>query len=106
MLALVLVVFAPAHAWEQWGGDAAGTRFSPLQQITPANVDRLVKAWEFHTGDLARPPALMARTKFEATPLFVEDSLIALSRHRSPSSTVRHADADIRPSAAGQTQGP
>ena len=55
LLALVLAVFAPAHAWEQWGGDAAGTRFSPLQQITPANVDRLVKAWEFHTGDLARP---------------------------------------------------
>jgi quinoprotein glucose dehydrogenase len=36
-----------------------------------------VPAFEFHTGDLAiRNPALMARTKFEATPVLVEDSLI------------------------------
>jgi quinoprotein glucose dehydrogenase len=51
-----------------------------LAQITPANVGNLVRAWEFHTGDLeSRPPAAMARTKFEATPLFVEDSLILCS---------------------------
>ena len=32
---------------------------------------------EFHTGDIAaRPPEVMRRTKFEATLLFVEDSLI------------------------------
>ncbi len=36
-----------------------------------------MRAWDFHTGDLeARAPVMMARTKFEATPLFVEDSLI------------------------------
>jgi quinoprotein glucose dehydrogenase len=68
---------APAPAWDHWGGDLGGTRFSPLEQITPANVDRLVRGWEFHTGDLAgRDSRLMARTKFEATPLFVESSLI------------------------------
>ena len=55
-------------------------RFSPLDQITPSNVGTLVRAWEFGTGDLlARPPELMRRTKFEATPLFVEDSLIFCS---------------------------
>ena len=64
-------------AWEHWGGDGGGTRFSTLDQITPANVTNLVRAFEYHTGDLAnRPPAAMARTKFEATPLFVEDSLV------------------------------
>jgi len=67
----------PGVAWEYWGGDQGGTRFSKLEQITPANVGNLVRAFEFHTGDLTRrPPAVMARTKFEATPLFVEDSLI------------------------------
>jgi quinoprotein glucose dehydrogenase len=70
-------VTSPASAWDNWGGDRGGTRFSPLQQRTSANVDRLVRSWEFHTGDLARrDPRLMARTKFEATPLFVENSLI------------------------------
>jgi quinoprotein glucose dehydrogenase len=77
LLAVILLLAAPALAWEHWGGDRGGQRFSPLAQITPANVGELVRAWDFHTGDMeARPPALMARTKFEATPLFVEDSLI------------------------------
>ena len=77
---LLLLAAAPALGWEHWGGDLGGSRFSPLNQITPANVGTLVRAWEFHTGDLeARAPALMARTKFEATPLFVEDSLVFCS---------------------------
>jgi quinoprotein glucose dehydrogenase len=79
---LTLMAFAatPAHGWDYWGGDAGGTRFSKLDQITPANVDNLVRAWDYRTGDLAnRPPEAMKRTKFEATPLFVEDSLILCS---------------------------
>jgi quinoprotein glucose dehydrogenase len=77
LLALGCLWVAPGLAWEYWGGDQGGTRFSKLDQITPANVGNLVRAFEFHTGDLVRrPPAVMARTKFEATPLFVEDSLI------------------------------
>jgi quinoprotein glucose dehydrogenase len=67
----------PGSAWEHWGGDQGGTRFSQLAEITPGNVGRLVRAFEFHTGDLERRPvAAMARTKFEATPLLVEDSLV------------------------------
>src|SRR6201986_2700665 len=80
LFALLLFGSAPAFGWEYWGGDAGGTRFSPLNQITPGNVDNLIRAWEFRTGDLdSRPPVAMARTKFEATPLFVEDSLILCS---------------------------
>src|ERR1700675_4006083 len=80
LLAVTLLAAVPAFAWQHWGGDRGGTRFSKLAQITPANVGDLVRAWEFHTGDLdSRPPAAMARTKFEATPLFVEDSLILCS---------------------------
>ena len=66
-----------ASAWEHWGGDSGGTRFSAIAQITPDNVGNLIRAWEFRTGDLARRDAkLMAHTKLEATPLFVENSLI------------------------------
>jgi quinoprotein glucose dehydrogenase len=86
-LALTLGCFAaaaaaatPAAAWEHWGGDRGGTRFSLLQQITPGNVNSLVRAWEYRTGDLARrDPKMMALTKFEATPLFVEGRLILCS---------------------------
>jgi quinoprotein glucose dehydrogenase len=77
---LALLFLAPALAWEHWGGDRGGQRFSPLAAITRDNVGNLVKAWQFRTGDLdRRAPAAMARTKFEATPLFVEDSVIFCS---------------------------
>jgi quinoprotein glucose dehydrogenase len=78
--ALLLVATAPVFGWEHWGGDLGGSRFSRLDQITSANVGNLVRAFVFHTGDLqARTPELMARTKLEATPVFVEDSLIFCS---------------------------
>jgi quinoprotein glucose dehydrogenase len=80
LLSLVASAATPALGWDHWGGDAGGTRFSKLDQITPANVASLVRAWDYSTGDLAnRPPEAMKRTKFEATPLFVEDSLILCS---------------------------
>ncbi len=80
LFALPCVIAPPALAWEHWGGDRGGTRFSPLAMITPANVGTLVKAWQFRTGDLdTRPPEAMARTKFQATPLFVENSVIFCS---------------------------
>ena len=80
LIAVMLLAAGPALGWEHWGGDLGGMRFSSLAQITPANVGQLVRAWEFRTGDLdRRAPAVMARTKFQATPLFVEDSLIFCS---------------------------
>jgi quinoprotein glucose dehydrogenase len=79
LIAVALFATAPASGREQWG-DRGGTRFSPLAQITPANVGNLVRAWEFRTGDLdTRAPAAMAHTKFQASPLFVEDSIIFCS---------------------------
>mgnify|MGYP000709098166 CR=1 FL=1 len=61
----------PAAAdWTAWGRSNAGTRYSPLQQITPANVSQLAPAWEFRTGD--RPKA---RWGAETTPLKVGDTL-------------------------------
>src|SRR6478735_9384702 len=75
-----LGILPHAFAWEHWGADRGGSRFSPLTQITPGNVGSLVRAWEFRTGDLdIRPPEVMKRTKFQATPLLVEDSLIFCS---------------------------
>ncbi len=77
IVALALSLPGSALAWDHWGGDSGGQRFSDAAQITSANVANLVKAWDFSTGDLAkRPPEVMARTKSEATPLFVENSLV------------------------------
>src|SRR5580692_2725769 len=34
--------------WPTYGHDPGGMRFSPLTEITPANVDRLKVAWVYH----------------------------------------------------------
>jgi len=46
--------------WLTYGGDYGNLRHSPLTQITPANVNRLVPQWQFQTDTLG---------KFEAAPL-------------------------------------
>ena len=43
-----VVASAPAASWPMPGRDAAGTRYSPLTQITPANVGQLKVAWVYH----------------------------------------------------------
>lgn len=52
--------------WLTFGGDYYNQRHSPLTQITPANVDRLVPQWTFQTGELE---------KFETTPLLRDNVL-------------------------------
>ena len=73
-LVRLFALFACVSSAPRWPGSigaatAGGMRFSPLTQITPANVGNLVRAWEFRTGDLdSRAPEVMKRTKFQATP--------------------------------------
>jgi quinoprotein glucose dehydrogenase len=37
-----------ANEWPTYGHDSGGQRFSPLTQLTPANVDKLQVAWVYH----------------------------------------------------------
>jgi quinoprotein glucose dehydrogenase len=37
-----------ANEWPTYGHDPGGTRFSPVTQITPANVSQLQVAWVYH----------------------------------------------------------
>src|SRR5207237_9314378 len=39
-----------ATDWPTVGNDPGGMKYSPLTQITPANVARLTKAWTYDTG--------------------------------------------------------
>ncbi len=67
---------APASAvqgeWTAYGNDRGGSRYSPLGQITPANVGGLQKAWTFHTGPL---PSSLAKPSFQVNPLKVGNRL-------------------------------
>ena len=64
---------APAKKgeWASYGYDAGGGRFSPLTQITPANVDKLQVAWTYHMNPV--PSQKLARIPFATTtPLMVD----------------------------------
>src|SRR5690349_5870750 len=39
---------SPTQEWRSYGHDAGGMRHSPLDQITPRNVQNLAPAWTFH----------------------------------------------------------
>ena len=59
--------------WPTWGGDPGGTRFSPLDELTPENVADLEVAWRFRTGDF--DPSGELRTSFQATPVLHDGTL-------------------------------
>lgn len=61
--------------WTSYGGDAGGTRYSPLTSITPANVAGLEVAWTFRTGELGEGVKDWRRSAFEATPILYEGVL-------------------------------
>ena len=50
---LLLFTAQPPRAseWKHYGGAPENIRYSPLGQITPANVARLEVAWTYDTGD-------------------------------------------------------
>jgi quinoprotein glucose dehydrogenase len=57
--------------WPHYGNDQGGSRFSTLDQITPANVAGLKPAWTFRTG----PDRTGTMPMLEVTPLKVGDML-------------------------------
>jgi membrane-bound PQQ-dependent dehydrogenase (glucose/quinate/shikimate family) len=67
--------------WPVYGRTPHATRFSPLAQITPQNVDELGVAWVFRTGDLPTQNDSKQEFTFEATPLKVGDTLYLCTPH-------------------------
>src|SRR5437899_2250401 len=54
LLMLALSPTVSAQEWRFYGGDAGGTRSSPLKQINRQNVKNLKRAWTYHMGELER----------------------------------------------------
>jgi quinoprotein glucose dehydrogenase len=78
------VVRDPAAAVEEWpsyGNDPGSSRYSPLSEITKANVGNLKVAWTYRTGDMSDAKGtwngkkVWAKSTFEATPLMADGTL-------------------------------
>src|SRR5882757_1791422 len=75
-LALGASAFAGADAnWAAYLGDAGGTHYSTLTQITPANVAKLQPAWTFHAGG-ADPKN---QSQIQCNPLVIDGVLYGTS---------------------------
>ncbi|MBM3811526.1 MAG: pyrroloquinoline quinone-dependent dehydrogenase [Acidimicrobiia bacterium] len=71
----------PAADWPHYGNDPGSSRYSPLEEVMPANVEHLEIAWTFQTGDISRGDSewkgqrVRTRSSFQATPLLIDGTL-------------------------------
>ncbi|UEM20678.1 glucose/quinate/shikimate family membrane-bound PQQ-dependent dehydrogenase [Skermanella mucosa] len=72
----------PPGEWHAYGRTGYGQRYSPLDQITPANVSQLQEAWTYHTGDLRGQPGDPVETTFQVTPLKIDNRLYLCTPHQ------------------------
>src|SRR2546427_602186 len=82
-----------AQEWRSYGGDAGGTRSSPLKQINRQNVKNLKRAWTYHMGELDRGGNETDRhhiAPFESTPIAIGGMLY----FSTPSNRVIALDAE------------
>jgi quinoprotein glucose dehydrogenase len=65
-----LVAAQAGTDWQNYGGDRGAQRYSPLTQITPANVSSLKVAWTYHM----KPADATRGATSQTTPLVVQDA--------------------------------
>ena len=73
----------PAGEWHAYGRTGFGQRYSPLADITPANVKDLQVAWHVHTGDLRGQPGDPVETTYQVTPLKIGNRLYLCNPHQT-----------------------
>jgi glucose dehydrogenase len=68
----------PPEEWRHWGGDAASTRYSTLDQINAENFERLEVAWVWRGDNYGRDADNILR----ATPIYVNGTLYSVAGER------------------------
>ncbi|OFW43274.1 MAG: hypothetical protein A3J29_20425 [Acidobacteria bacterium RIFCSPLOWO2_12_FULL_67_14b] len=64
-----------AQQWPHYAGDQAASHYSPLDQITAANVGRLAVAWEWRPNEKVLPQFGTWPGAFQNTPLMIDGVL-------------------------------
>src|SRR6476660_1477245 len=80
ILCVLLSIFVGAQSsrqveWLYYGGDQAGTKYSPLSDINAANIQRLEIAWQWKHWETPLPQYDTTPGFFEATPLMIDGAL-------------------------------
>jgi quinoprotein glucose dehydrogenase len=74
-IAVASAVHAQTVDWPAIGSDPGGSQYSPVDQITPANVAELELAWVHRSGDVAGRDSETGATALEAIPIHVNGTL-------------------------------
>src|SRR5262245_56691553 len=71
----------PAGEWRYYAGDAASTKYSPLTQISRANVNTLDIAWRWSSpdNDIVKANPASRPGAFQDTPIMVNGVLYTTS---------------------------
>jgi len=69
--AIVAAGAKPRHDWPAYGGNLAGTKYSPLDQICRTNVQLLKPVWIFRCDDMRTRPG----TTIECNPIIVDGTM-------------------------------
>ncbi len=64
-----------AGDWPNFGNDPGGSQYSPLRQISTANVAGLKLAWVHRSGDVAARGSAVGATALESVPIVVNETL-------------------------------
>jgi quinoprotein glucose dehydrogenase len=71
-LAALLGARGAAQQWPYYAADQGASHYSPLDQITPANVQRLAIAWEWKPNEKILPEFGTRPGAFQNTPLVID----------------------------------
>src|SRR6185503_13428507 len=63
------------QAWPSYAADNAATHYSPLADVTPANVGQLAVAWEWYPTDKPNAEFSTQPGNFQNTPLMIDNVL-------------------------------
>ena len=69
-----LLLKPPSEAWPTYNGDYSGKRFSPVSQISSANIENLTLAWMYRIANVG-PQRGVGNPTIKSTPLLVNGIL-------------------------------
>lgn len=73
--ATAAIATEPAAQWPTVGGSTDSQRYTPLAEVTKANVTKLKPAWTFNHGDFSKGNAEHGATALQVTPLVIGDTM-------------------------------
>lgn len=81
--------------WPAYGGDPAGSKYSPTDDITPQNVQRLAVAWQWEHGEKPLEEYGTVPFRFENQPLMVDGVLYVTTPYNNAAALDKNTGREL-----------